>query len=42
MESRSFGNSTVTDHVRENARAGNPPFFTPEQRAVVTRIAERG
>jgi aryl-alcohol dehydrogenase-like predicted oxidoreductase len=30
------------DHVRENARAGNPPFFTPEQRAVVTRIAERG
>ena len=30
------------DHVRENALAGNPPFFTPEQRAIVTRIAERG
>ena len=30
------------DHVRENALAGEPPFFTPEQRAVVSRIAERG
>ena len=30
------------DHVRENALAGNPPFFTPDQRAIVTRIAERG
>ena len=30
------------DHVRENAFSGNPPFFTPEQRAAVTRIAERG
>lgn len=30
------------DHVRENALAGNPPFFTPDQRANVTRIAERG
>jgi aryl-alcohol dehydrogenase-like predicted oxidoreductase len=30
------------DHVRENALAGDPPFFTPEQRAAVTRIAERG
>jgi aryl-alcohol dehydrogenase-like predicted oxidoreductase len=28
------------DHVRENARAGDPPFFTPEQRALVVRIAE--
>jgi aryl-alcohol dehydrogenase-like predicted oxidoreductase len=30
------------DHVSENALAGDPPFFTPEQRAAVTRIAERG
>jgi aryl-alcohol dehydrogenase-like predicted oxidoreductase len=30
------------DHVRENAAAGSPPFFTPEQRALVVRIAERG
>src|ERR1700694_1294809 len=30
------------DHVRENAVAGNPPFFTPDQRATVVRIAERG
>jgi aryl-alcohol dehydrogenase-like predicted oxidoreductase len=28
-------------HVRENAAAGNPPFFSPEQRALVVRIAER-
>jgi diketogulonate reductase-like aldo/keto reductase len=28
------------DHVQENARAGDPPFFTPEQRALVVRIAE--
>jgi len=27
------------DHVRENAMAGDPPFFTPEQRALVVRIA---
>jgi aryl-alcohol dehydrogenase-like predicted oxidoreductase len=30
------------DHLRENAAAGNPPFFTPDQRASVVRIAERG
>jgi aryl-alcohol dehydrogenase-like predicted oxidoreductase len=30
------------DHLRANAVAGNPPFLTPEQRATVTRIAERG
>jgi aryl-alcohol dehydrogenase-like predicted oxidoreductase len=30
------------NHVRENAAAGSPPFFTPEQRALVVRIAERG
>ena len=30
------------DHVRENAVAGNPPFFTRDQRATVVRIAERG
>jgi aryl-alcohol dehydrogenase-like predicted oxidoreductase len=30
------------DHVRNNALAGNPPFFTPEQRATVARIAEGG
>jgi aryl-alcohol dehydrogenase-like predicted oxidoreductase len=30
------------DHVRENAAAGSPPFFTPDQRALVVRIAERG
>jgi aryl-alcohol dehydrogenase-like predicted oxidoreductase len=30
------------DHVRENAVAGDPPFFTPDQRAMVVRIAERG
>jgi aryl-alcohol dehydrogenase-like predicted oxidoreductase len=28
------------EHVRENARAGTPPFFTSEQRALVVRIAE--
>ncbi|HEY8864094.1 MAG TPA: aldo/keto reductase [Candidatus Dormibacteraeota bacterium] len=28
------------DHVQENAGAGDPPFFTPEQRALVVRIAE--
>ena len=28
-------------HVRENARAGNPPSFTAEQRDLVVRIAER-
>lgn len=28
------------DHARENAAAGDPPFFTPEQRALVVRIAE--
>jgi aryl-alcohol dehydrogenase-like predicted oxidoreductase len=30
------------DHVRENAVAGSLPFFTPDQRALVVRIAERG
>jgi aryl-alcohol dehydrogenase-like predicted oxidoreductase len=30
------------EHVRQNARAGDPPFFTPEQRSLVVRIAERG
>ena len=29
------------DHVRENALAGEPPFFTPEQRDLVVSIAER-
>ncbi len=29
------------DHVRENAHAGDPPFFTAGQRALVVRIAER-
>jgi aryl-alcohol dehydrogenase-like predicted oxidoreductase len=29
------------DHVRQNALAGDPPFFTAEQRALVVRIAER-
>jgi aryl-alcohol dehydrogenase-like predicted oxidoreductase len=29
-------------HVRENALAGDPPFFSPDQRALVVRIAERG
>jgi aryl-alcohol dehydrogenase-like predicted oxidoreductase len=29
-----------TMHLQENASAGNPPFFTPEQRALVVRIAE--
>ena len=29
------------DHLRENAVAGNPPFFTPDERALVVRIAER-
>jgi hypothetical protein len=28
------------DHLRENASAGDPPFFTPEQRALVVRIAD--
>ncbi|GAC1638352.1 MAG: aldo/keto reductase [Candidatus Dormibacteraceae bacterium] len=30
------------DHVTENARAGDPPVFTAEQRALVVRIAESG
>ncbi|MHB8688512.1 MAG: aldo/keto reductase [Candidatus Dormibacteraceae bacterium] len=30
-----------SDHLRANARAGDQPFFTPEQRALVVRIAER-
>lgn len=30
-----------TDHARENARAGEPPLFTPKQRSLVSRIAER-
>jgi aryl-alcohol dehydrogenase-like predicted oxidoreductase len=30
------------DHVRDNAAAGRAPFFTPDQRALVVRIAERG
>ena len=29
------------DHVRENALAGEPPFFTPEQRDLAVSIAER-
>ncbi len=29
------------DHVRENAHAGDAPLFTPEQRDLVARIAER-
>jgi aryl-alcohol dehydrogenase-like predicted oxidoreductase len=29
-------------HVRENAVAGDPPFFTSDQRDLVVRIAERG
>src|SRR6202521_5937463 len=29
------------DHVRENALAGEPPFFTSEQRDLVVSIAER-
>jgi len=29
------------DHVRENARAADLPLFTPGQRALVVRIAER-
>jgi aryl-alcohol dehydrogenase-like predicted oxidoreductase len=28
------------DHVKENASAGDPPFFTPEQRDLVVRIAD--
>jgi aryl-alcohol dehydrogenase-like predicted oxidoreductase len=28
-------------HVRENAAAGDPPFYTSEQRDLVVRIAER-
>jgi aryl-alcohol dehydrogenase-like predicted oxidoreductase len=28
------------DHVKENAGAGDPPFFTQEQRTLVVRIAE--
>jgi aryl-alcohol dehydrogenase-like predicted oxidoreductase len=27
------------NHVRENARAGDPPFYTPDQRDLVVRIA---
>ena len=29
------------ERAAENARAGNPPFFTPEQRKLVVRIAGR-
>jgi len=28
------------DRTRENARAGEPPWFTPEQRALVEELAE--
>ena len=28
------------DHLKESASAGDPPFFTPEQRALVVRIAD--
>jgi aryl-alcohol dehydrogenase-like predicted oxidoreductase len=28
-------------HLRESARAGDPPFFNPEQRELVVRIATR-
>jgi len=28
-------------HLRESAQAGEPPFFNPEQRDLVVRIAER-
>jgi aryl-alcohol dehydrogenase-like predicted oxidoreductase len=28
------------DHARENARAGDQPFFTPDQRDLVVRIAD--
>jgi aryl-alcohol dehydrogenase-like predicted oxidoreductase len=31
--------SSNVDHVRENARAGQPPFFTPAQRDLVVRVA---
>jgi aryl-alcohol dehydrogenase-like predicted oxidoreductase len=27
------------NHVRENARAGDPPFYTPDQRDLIVRIA---
>lgn len=29
------------DHARENAATGEPPWFGPEERALVTRLAER-
>ena len=28
--------------VAENAEAGNPPWFGPEERALVARLAEQG
>jgi aryl-alcohol dehydrogenase-like predicted oxidoreductase len=29
------------DHLRESARAGNPPFFNQDQRELVVRVATR-
>jgi aryl-alcohol dehydrogenase-like predicted oxidoreductase len=29
------------DHLRQNAQAGNPPFFNADQRELVVRIAQR-
>jgi aryl-alcohol dehydrogenase-like predicted oxidoreductase len=34
--------TTSSQHARDNARAGNPPWFGPEERAYVVRLAEQG
>jgi hypothetical protein len=32
----------LESHARENAEAGEPPWFDPEQRSLVERIARGG
>ena len=34
--------TTSPEHARDNARAGSPPWFGPEERAYVVRLAEDG
>ncbi len=30
------------DHVRDSAKAGQPPWFAPDEREYVARLAARG
>lgn len=33
--------TSQAEHVRDSAQAGEPPFFNPDQRELVVRIATR-